>query len=129
MRQKHIQNSVNHRIYDGALVKKPFWFSDIFSGYRKRLVAWNRLIQQKSPGGVLCKRCYSRNFAKFIVKHLCQSLLFNRLKLATLSKKRLLSRCSPVNFAKFVRTTFLYSKIISTPFKTAYVGVRRPSVL
>ena len=45
-----------------------------------------------------------KNFAKFIRKHPCWSLLFNKvagLKPATLLKKRLRDRCFPVNFAKF----------------------------
>ena len=51
-----------------------------------------------------------RNFGKFTRKHLCQSLLFNKvagLRLATLLKKRLWHRCFPVNFRKFLRTLFL----------------------
>ena len=51
--------------------------------------------QNQSPEGVL------RNFAKFIVKHLCQE------SLATLLKKRLWHSCFPVNFVKFLRTSFL----------------------
>ena len=42
--------------------------------------------------------------------HLCQSLFFNKvagLRPAALLKKRLWHRCFPVNFAKFLRTTFL----------------------
>ena len=52
-----------------------------------------------------------RNFAKLTRKHLCQSLFFNKvadLRPATLlKKKKLLHRCFPVNFAKFLRTLFL----------------------
>ena len=50
-----------------------------------------------------------RNFAKFTGKHLCQSLFLNKvagLRPAILLKKRLWHRCFPVNFAKFLRTTF-----------------------
>ena len=43
------------------------------------------------------------NFAKFTGKQLCQSLFFNKLVL----KKILWHRCFSVNFAKFLRTTFL----------------------
>ena len=70
------------------------------------------------------QRCSTRkdvpkNSAKFIGKHLCQSLLFNRvagglffnnvtdLRPVTLFKKRLWYRYFPVNFAKFLRTPFL----------------------
>ena len=51
-----------------------------------------------------------RNFAKFIGKQLCQSLFINKvagLRPATLLKKKLRHRCFPVNFAKFLGTTFL----------------------
>ena len=47
-----------------------------------------------------------RNFAKFTGKHLCQSLFFNKVA-RNFIKKRLWHRCFPVNFAKFLRTTFL----------------------
>ena len=51
-----------------------------------------------------------RNFAKFTGKQLCQSLFLNKvagLRTATLLKKRLMHRCFPVNFAKFLRTPSL----------------------
>ena len=51
-----------------------------------------------------------RNFATFAGKYLCQSLFSNEvagLRSATLLKKRLWHSCFPVNFTKFLRTTFL----------------------
>ena len=51
-----------------------------------------------------------RNFAKITGKRLYQGLLFNKvaaLRPATLLKKRHWDRCLPVNFAKFLRTSFL----------------------
>ena len=48
-----------------------------------------------------------KNFAKFTGKHLCQSLLFNKvagLRPATLLNKRLCHRSFPVNFAKLLQT-------------------------
>ena len=56
------------------------------------------------------KRCSSkkgvlRNFAKFTGKHLCQSLFLN--KDAGLRPAIILKRGFPVNFAKFLKTTFL----------------------
>ena len=57
------------------------------------------------------KKGLLRNFAKFTGKHLYQSLSFNKVagfrRPATLLKERLWHRCFPVNFAKFLRTTFL----------------------
>ena len=49
-------------------------------------------------------------FAKSTGKHLWQSLFFDKvagLRSATSLKKRLWHRCFPVNFAKFLRTSFL----------------------
>ena len=57
-------------------------------------------LQKQSPGGAL-KKGALWNLAKFTGKHLWQSLS------GTLLKKRLWRRCFPVNFAKFLRTTFL----------------------
>ena len=63
---------------------------------------------RSSSPEVFCKRGVLRNFAKFIGKHLHQSLFFNiGLRPATILKKRLWHRCFPVNFAKFLRTPFL----------------------
>ena len=58
---------------------------------------------------VFCKKGSLKNFAKLTVKHLCQSLLFQKvsgLRPAALLKGKLWRRCIPVNFAKFVRTRF-----------------------
>ena len=58
----------------------------------------------------VCKKGVLRNFTKFKGKHLCQSLFINKnagLRPAILLKKRLWHRCFPVNFAKFLKTSFL----------------------
>ena len=52
---------------------------------------------------VFCKKGALRNFIKFTGKHLCQSLIFNKVLL----KMRLWHRCFPMNFVKFLRTPFL----------------------
>ena len=76
-------------------------------------------LDKDSPEGHVIDRSSHRscsikgvlsNFAKFIGKHLCQSVFFNKvagLRPATLLKKRLKRRCFPVNFTKFTRTPFL----------------------
>ena len=59
---------------------------------------------------VFCKEEVLENFAKFTLRHLCQTLFLNKvagLRPATLLKKRLSHRWFPVNFAKFPRTPFL----------------------
>ena len=56
---------------------------------------------------VFCKKGVLRNFEKFTGKHLCQSLLFNKvagIRPVTLLKERLWHRCFPVNFLNFLRT-------------------------
>ena len=61
-----------------------------------------------------------RNFTEFTRKHLCQSLFFINvagLKPATLLKNRLLHRCFPLNFAKFLKTPFSYrTPPVAAPF-------------
>ena len=55
------------------------------------------------------KRGLLRNFAKFTGKHLCQSHFFNKvavMRSAAFLKKRLWSRCFPVDFVKLLRTPF-----------------------
>ena len=76
----------------------------------------------KNSNGSSHQRCSMlkgvlRNFTKFTGKRLCLSLFFNKVsgleaptqvfRPATLLKKRLLHRCFPVNFVKFLRTAFL----------------------
>ena len=68
------------------------------------------MIYRSSHQRCSMKKGVVRNFAKFTGKHLCQSLLFNKvagLRPATLLKKRLWHRCFSVNFAKFLTTPFL----------------------
>ena len=76
----------------------------LVTGFMGFSMVKNTVIKKQSLGGVLLKRC-SQKFRK----HLCQSLFFNKvtgLRRGTLLKKRLWHRCFPVNFAKFVRTSF-----------------------
>ena len=49
---------------------------------------------------VFCKKGVRRNFTKFTGKRLCQSLFFNKVA-------GLRHGCFPVNFGKFLRTSFL----------------------
>ena len=53
------------------------------------------------------RRCFVKNG---VLRNLCQSLFINKvagLRPASLLKKRLFCKCLPVNFAKFLRTSFL----------------------
>ena len=68
------------------------------------------LLFRSSRPEVFCKKGVLRNFTKFIGKHLCQRLFFNKvasLRPATSLKKSLWHRCFTVNFVKFLRTPFL----------------------
>ena len=62
------------------------------------------------------KKGILKNFSKFTGKHLCHSLIFNKvaglmsanllkIRPATLLNKRLQHRCFPVNFVKFLKST------------------------
>ena len=58
---------------------------------------------------MFCKKGVLRNFTNLTGKLLCESLLFNKvtgLSPVTVLKKRLWHECFPVNFAKFLRTSF-----------------------
>ena len=54
---------------------------------------------------MFCKKRFLRNFATFLKKR------GSGLRPATLLKKRLWHRCFPVNFAKFLRTPFLPTRL------------------
>ena len=64
---------------------------------------------QKQPPEVAYRKGVLRNFVKFTGKHLCRSLVLNKvagLRPVTLLKKRLWHRCLPLNFTKFLKTSF-----------------------
>ena len=70
----------------------------------------NLLHVEKQSVEVFCKKGALRNFTKFTGKHLCQSFFFNKfagLYYQTLLKNRFWHKCFPVNFAKFLRISFL----------------------
>ena len=71
---------------------------------------WFWGINRSSRPEVFCKKGAVKNFSKFIGKHLCQNLFFNKvvkLTPTTLLKKSLWHRCFPMNFAQVLRTPFL----------------------
>ena len=72
-----------------------------------RLQNW--IIDRSSHQRYSVRKGVLGNIKKFTGKHLCQSLVFNKvavLRAATLLKKRHWHMCSPVNFVKFLRTLF-----------------------
>ena len=68
-----------------------------------------RYVIRSSRSGLFCNKGVLKNFAKFIRKHLCQSLFLNKVVGGACSfiEKRLWDRCFPVSFAKFLSTPFL----------------------
>ena len=72
-----------------------------------------------------------RNLTKFTGKHLCQSLFFNKvagLRPTTLLKKRLRHRCFPVNFPKFLRTSFLQNTPRRLLLNITFIRLKQPFV-
>ena len=108
-RQKHTSEHLFYRIASSdyflmsvIILERPKW--------KQLFIPLLCLIQLKScncikiekPPEVFCKNGVPKNFAKFIEKHLCQILFFNKiagLSPATLLKKRLWYRYFTVNFA------------------------------
>ena len=85
-----------------------FWFLSMVYHRIKEVVLNSE--QQNHATEVFYKKCFLKNFAKFTGKQLCQSLFLTNaasLRSASSFKKRLQHRSFPVNFAKFLRTTFL----------------------
>ena len=75
-----------------------------------RLILKYHLLYRSSQRRCSVREGVLRNFAKFLGKHLCQSVFFSKvaaLRPATLLQQRLWHRCFPVNFAKFLRIPFL----------------------
>ena len=65
----------------------------------------------QKPLEVFYEKGVLKNFAKFTGKHLCQSLFFINIAgqwPTILLKKKLWNRYFPVNFAKFLRSPFLW---------------------
>ena len=66
---------------------------------------------QKQPPEAFCKKMCSWKFHKIHRKTPVPETFFDKrdsgLRPATLLKKRLWYRCFPMNFVKFLRTTFL----------------------
>ena len=70
-----------------------------------------RLSRSEAATRAVLRKVVLRNFAKSSRNHLWQSLFFDKvvgLKPATLLKKRLWHRPSPLNFVKYLRTPFFY---------------------
>ena len=65
------------------------------------------LIKLQALGLLFAKKNVLKNFTKFTGKHFSQFSFVIFLNIQPLLNKRLWHRCFLVNFAKFLRTTFL----------------------
>ena len=75
----------------------------VAKGLSKVVNKYTSLFFKSSHLKVFCKKCVSKNFAKFTGKHMSWSLFFNKVagfRPATFLKKRHQHRHFPVNFAK-----------------------------
>ena len=100
-------------------VNTPLSYYDSICYYKIQMTTRSNHQRCSARKGVL------RNFSKFIGKHLRQVLFYNKvagLEPATLLKMRLWRRCFPINFAKFLRTTFH-----RTPLNDCYSTAENPS--
>ena len=100
-------------IYSNLTIKTPEQrcFGVLIVNFEQTLHIFSGVsIVRSSHRRCSIKKGVLRNFTKFKGKHLCQSLFINKnagLRPAILLKKRLWHKCFPVNFAKFLKTSFL----------------------
>ena len=93
---------------EGNLICNEQELAELFNEYCTNTVEKSSSKRSSLPE-VFCTKGVLRNFAKFTGKHLCQSLIFNKvtgLRPATLLKKRFWHSRFPMNFAKFQTTPF-----------------------
>ena len=112
--------SVDHvKIFKHLVNFHIFWFRYQKRNYQMRIATvpiFGQLhlkisLQRSSRLEVFCKKGFLRNFVKFTEKHQRQSLFFSLFCSSATSarnfiEKRLWHRCFPVNFLKFLRTSF-----------------------
>ena len=104
LRLRSLWKMPNSTISLGNKKKTNIWIIRKHPNRIEFLAKLDMTVVTEAATGVL------RNFPKFTGKHLCQRLFFNKvgdLRLATLFKKSLWHRYFPVNFAKFLKKTFL----------------------
>ena len=92
----------NSKFYCGAKLT-------VYKIYISNLLLWsnrNSVIETVTWRCSWKRYCYK--FHKIHKKNLCQSLFFNKVadQACNFIKKRLWHRCFPVNFAKFLKTSF-----------------------
>ena len=86
---------------------------------------WRKNLRSSRRQRCSIRKSVLRNFAKFTRKHMYQSLFFNKiegLRPATLLKKRLVHRCFPVNFAKFLTAPSLATEHLWTTVSETWIS-------
>ena len=103
-----IKLNIEKKLHNFNIIFRSEFPSDSSSKTASKIIII--LYVQKQPPEVFCKKAALRNLTRFIGKHLCQRLFFNKaagLRPGTLLKKRPWCRCFLVNLEKFLRTPFL----------------------
>ena len=117
----YFHGSINHQehLFRRTLITSYFRHVNIAKFLRTAFSI--EYLQKQSFADVLQNRC-SESFAKFMGKHLRQSLILKNFQAEDLQlyfKKRFQHRCFPVKLAKFLRTLF---------YKTPPVSASAPQV-
>ena len=99
---KFITFAQTHPSHLWSILLKSIYFST--NKYCMKCIMTN---DRSSRPEVFCKKGGLTNSAKFIGRHLCQSLFLIKLQASGFIKKKDWHRCFPANFAKFLRTPFL----------------------
>ena len=87
-----------------------------------RLIRYIRSSFRSSLLELFCKKGVLRNFVKFTGKHLCQSLLFNKI-----AGLRLWHKCFSVKFCKISKNTFSYrTPPVAASLVSAIYGSSQP---
>ena len=72
---------------------------------------YQKYISRSTRPDIFCKKGVLRNFTKFTVKHLCQSLFFNKVAVevaCNFTKKETLVQVFSCEFCKISKNTFLH---------------------
>ena len=102
-------SSQNNRTHESDTDIKWYQACEWYQLSRVNWTVNDGIIIRGSRPELFCKKDVLRNFAKFTGKHLCQSLVFNKvatLRPANLLEKSLWHWYFHVNFVKFLRAPF-----------------------
>ena len=107
------RRSVTLLLERGSIINTKFLRTLILKNICERLLVKISIsVTRSSRPEVFCKKGVLRNLTKFTEKHLCQSLLYNKV-----AGMRLWHRCFLVNFVKFLRSSFFTEHLLSLPLQ------------